>query len=126
LRGEAGQGLIEMAIILPMLLVLVVGVVEIANGLNAYITVVNSARDGARIAAKGNADDTAIQSLVTTEMDDLSNPSADVDVEYVVIDGVDAVKVTACHDHELILGVTLVMPDSYRMCSSTAMRLITN
>jgi Flp pilus assembly protein TadG len=124
MRGESGQGLVEMAILLPMLLVLVVGIVEIANGLNAYITVVNSARDGARIAAKGNADDAAIQSLVNTELEDLQSKSTDVDVKYVVIDGVDAVEVTACHDHELILGVTLVMPESYRMCSRTAMRLI--
>jgi hypothetical protein len=36
------------------------------------------------------------------------------------------VKVTACHDHSLILGITLVMPDDYRMCSSTSMRVLEN
>jgi Flp pilus assembly protein TadG len=126
MRGESGQGLVEMAILLPMLLVLIVGVVEIANGLNAYITVVSAARDGARIAAKGNADDVAIQNLVITEMENLRNANADVDVQYVTVDGVNAVKVTACHDHSLILGITLVMPDDYRMCSSTSMRVLEN
>ena len=116
----------EMAILLPLLLVLVVGVVEVASGINTYITVVNSARDGARLASKGAADDAAIRTLVVAETDRLRDPinaSSDVTIDRTTVDGVDAVKVTVCNDHTLLLGVPLVMADDFRMCSTTAMRV---
>jgi Flp pilus assembly protein TadG len=125
-RGESGQGLAEMAIVLPFFLVLIVGVVEVANGLNAYMTVVNSARDGARLASRGGASDAAVQNLVVQEtgrLRDAIDPNADVDVVYAKVDGVDAVKVTVCNDYTLLLGVPLVMDDNFRMCSTTAMRV---
>jgi Flp pilus assembly protein TadG len=125
-RGESGQGLVEMAILLPLLLVLVVGVVEVASGINTYITVVNSARDGARLASKGVANDDAIRTLIVNETDRLRDPvdpNADVTIDRTTVDGVDAVKVTVCNDHSLLLGVPLVMADQFRMCSTTAMRV---
>jgi Flp pilus assembly protein TadG len=117
-----------MAIVLPFFLVLVVGVIEVANGLNAYMTVVNSARDGARLASKGNASDDAVRNLVISETDRLRDDidASDIDVVYTTVDGVEAVKVTVCNEHTLLLGVPLVMDDNYRMCSTTAMRVYTN
>ncbi len=125
-RAESGQSLVEMAILLPVLLVLVVGVVEVANGINTYITIVNSARDGARLASKGAASDAAIKSLVIAETDRLRDPvqsNNDITVDRTLVDGVDAVKVTVCNDHTLLLGVPLIMQDNFRMCSTTAMRI---
>jgi Flp pilus assembly protein TadG len=125
-RAESGQSLVEMAILLPVLLVLVVGVVEVANGINTYITIVNSARDGARLASKGAANDAAIKSLVMAETDRLRDPlnsNGDITVNRTLVDGVDAVKVTVCNDHTLLLGVPLIMQDNFRMCSTTAMRV---
>jgi Flp pilus assembly protein TadG len=127
-RRERGQSLAEMAIVLPFFLVLIVGVIEVANGLNAYMTVVNSARDGARLASKGNASDDAVRNLVISETDRLRDDidASDIDVVYTTVDGVEAVKVTVCNEHTLLLGVPLVMDDNYRMCSTTAMRVYTN
>jgi hypothetical protein len=125
---ERGQSLAEIAMLLPFFLLLIVGIIEIANGLNAYMTVVNTARDGARLASKGAASDDAVRSLVVSEggrlRDDID--SEDVEVVYTKVDGVDAVKVTVCNDHSLLLGIPLLMEDSYRMCSTTAMRVYTN
>jgi len=50
---EGGQGLVEMALILPFLLVLVIGIVELGIALNRQLTVVNAAREGARFGATG-------------------------------------------------------------------------
>jgi hypothetical protein len=36
--------------------------------------------------------------------------------------GYETVRVTVCHDYTPLLNVPLVMPDGFRMCSSTAMR----
>lgn len=53
LERERGQSLVEMALILPFLLVLVVGIVEAGVALNRQLTVVNAAREGARFGAFG-------------------------------------------------------------------------
>jgi Flp pilus assembly protein TadG len=55
-RGERGQSLVELALTLPVLLLLLVGVVEVGNGLNAYLTVVDAAREGARYGITGRVD----------------------------------------------------------------------
>lgn len=50
---EKGQGLVETALILPFLLILVVGLVELGVALQRQIVVVNAAREGARFGATG-------------------------------------------------------------------------
>jgi Flp pilus assembly protein TadG len=50
-RGTRGATLLEFAIILPLFLLLVTGILEFARAFNIYQVVVNSARVGARITA---------------------------------------------------------------------------
>lgn len=52
-RAETGQGLVELAIILPVLLILLIGLVEMGYALRDYLIVVNSCREGCRFAARG-------------------------------------------------------------------------
>ena len=114
----------ELALTLPVLLLLLVGLVEVGNALNAYMTVVDVARDGARLGSKGAASDDDIKNLVVTETDRLPNPlnpASDVTVERDVVPGRSSIRVRVCYDHSLILGVPLVTPDPLRMCSSTTM-----
>lgn len=58
LRGcEAGQALVEFALVVPLLLVLVIGVFEFGRAWNAYQVITDAAREGARNAVV--TDDTA-------------------------------------------------------------------
>ena len=50
-RGERGQDLIELALVLPLVLVIVMGIVDLGRAFNTYMVVVNAAREGARTAA---------------------------------------------------------------------------
>lgn len=50
-RGDRGAQLLELALVLPMLLVLVAGVVDFANAWNLRQILANAARDGARLGA---------------------------------------------------------------------------
>ncbi len=52
-RGEKGQTLVEFALVLPILLLLVIGMLEFARVLNAWLIVSNGAREGARYATVG-------------------------------------------------------------------------
>jgi hypothetical protein len=53
---KRGQGLVEMAVALPVLLMLLIGVVEIGFALRSYLVVVNATREAARFASRGQFD----------------------------------------------------------------------
>ena len=122
-RGEIGQSLVELGMMLPLILILVIGVIEVNSALNAYITVVNSARDGARLGSKGAATDAEIRTLVRKDLERLPQPTldADITITHPTVNSVAAIKVKSCYDHETILQVDLLMPDTFRICSDTTM-----
>jgi Flp pilus assembly protein TadG len=121
--GELGQSAAELGMMMPLILILIIGVIEVNNALNAYITVVNSARDGARLGSKGAADETAIQALVIKDLERLpeTTPLSNITVTYPTVSGVNAVKVEACYDHATILQVPLLIPSTFTICSQTTM-----
>lgn len=122
-RREHGQGTAELAMMLPLILVLIVGVIEMSAAFNTYVSVVSAARDGARLGSKGAATTPQIQALVVKDLGRLRNPtpSSNVTVTYPVVSGVNAVKVRACYDHTTLLQVPLILPNSYHVCSETTM-----
>jgi Flp pilus assembly protein TadG len=54
LGDERGQAMVEFALIAPVLLLLVIGVVEFGRAWNAYQVVTDAAREGARVAVVNN------------------------------------------------------------------------
>ena len=67
-RGEDGQATVEFAIILPLLLILVTGIIQFGLLFNKYITLTDAARNGARTLAVGrglsNPCDPAVSQMV--------------------------------------------------------------
>lgn len=55
-KGEQGQAMVEMALVLPLLLLLLFGIIEMGRVGYAYITVSNAARSAARVASTGGMD----------------------------------------------------------------------
>jgi Flp pilus assembly protein TadG len=53
-RREEAQSLAEFALILPIFLILVFGIIDFGMGLRAYITVAQATREGARYGVVGN------------------------------------------------------------------------
>jgi hypothetical protein len=53
LRRTEGQSLVELALILPLLLLMFAGLVEVGAALRNYLVVVNANREGTRFAARG-------------------------------------------------------------------------
>jgi Flp pilus assembly protein TadG len=54
-RGERGQAIVEVALILPLLVFLIVGTIEFSLLLNARNTVSFASRDGSMLAAEGGS-----------------------------------------------------------------------
>ncbi len=55
-KTERGQALVEMALVLPILIMLIFGIVEFGRILNTYMTVTELSREGARKGAVGGTD----------------------------------------------------------------------
>ena len=49
--GEKGQSMVEFVLVLPIFLLLLFAIVDFGMGLHAWITVTNSAREGARFGS---------------------------------------------------------------------------
>jgi Flp pilus assembly protein TadG len=127
-EGEKGQALAEFALIIPVLLILLVGVFEIGYGLNSYLTVVDAARDGARLGAKGSASDADIRALIVRETERLKDgvAASDVTIARDNTPGDSSIEVKVCYDHSLIMGVPIIIPDPLQMCSTTSMPTVQN
>lgn len=76
-NNRRGQSLVEFALILPLLLFLVMGIIQFGFILSGYVTVSNAAREGARVGIIEKTD-ASIISKVNEAFDSspyLSNPS---------------------------------------------------
>jgi hypothetical protein len=82
-RRKSGQGLVEMAIMTPLLLIMFIGVLEVGWALRGYMIILNASREAARFAARGRyidyaASTSVIQSgyltVITHTLDTLGYP----------------------------------------------------
>ncbi|GAB6174609.1 hypothetical protein JCM15765_40870 [Paradesulfitobacterium aromaticivorans] len=63
LKHENGQAALELALVIPLLLLLIFAVTEMGRVGYAYITVNNAARAGARVASVGGNDQDILTSI---------------------------------------------------------------
>jgi Flp pilus assembly protein TadG len=54
-RSQRGQSLAEFALVVPVFLILLFGVVDFSLGLKAWLTVTNASREGARVLVLGQS-----------------------------------------------------------------------
>lgn len=85
-RRDEGQSLVEMALILPILLALLVGIFEFGRSWNIYQVVTNAAREGARKAVIPTSSTAQVDSVVDAY---LVTAALDPDLADVSIDGVE-------------------------------------
>jgi len=57
IKSEKGASAVEFALILPILIILVFGIVQFGIAFNNYIALTHAAREGARLAAVGCCED---------------------------------------------------------------------
>jgi Flp pilus assembly protein TadG len=111
----AGQGLVEFALTLPLLILLMVGILDLGRIYFAYMSIVNASREGARTAAAypneppaGSCTSRIIaraQGEVDANIVQLS-PS-NISCYWSARNQGDPVKVTVTYNFQLILGIVL-------------------
>ncbi len=65
-QKERGQSIVELALMLPILVLLVVGLVESGYAMRNYLLVMASNREGVRFAARGRFTDDAVARQIVT------------------------------------------------------------
>ena len=120
--GERGQTLVEAALVLPVLLLLLAGVVDLGRGYQHYIVIADAARAGARYGSRLPNDQSGIVAAVREQAMEGGLPAESVSVS---VEGLGAptgqpIQVTATYTFSTILGGVLG-PPTLTVSSSTQM-----
>jgi Flp pilus assembly protein TadG len=106
---EKGQSIVEMAFLLPVLLLLLVAVVDAARAFDALIVLTNAVREGARFATiEPEPTESQIKQLVVVDVvgsgTNISHMSDFTTSDVSVVMGSSAVTVTVSYDFDLWFG----------------------
>ena len=119
---HAGQELVEFAIILPLLLIIAFGVLDLGRAFHAVITITNVAREGARYGVDFNWKDPGLTNPLATGYSelidvafleaedahlDLDNLNVSAECSNIILGKCQSdsqLKVTATYDFELVLN----------------------
>jgi Flp pilus assembly protein TadG len=128
-QGQAGQSLAEFALILPLLLLLLVGTIDLGLGFKTYIGLTNVAREGARwVSIQPN--DLNCVTARTRIADEAGRIGLDASSSYTVTfssgtcsySAGEQVTVTVEHEYELISGSLIgLSKDSILLRASVTM-----
>jgi len=115
-KNDEGQSLVEFALVLPVLLFIILGMIEFGWILNAEISMTSAAREGARIAIVTRINpDGKVQEAVENALEETG--IYDVKGEYVklpfdTINNINNVVVTASGTIDPIVGLFLKGPQT--------------
>lgn len=103
--SDRGAAAVEFALVLPLLLLLIFGLIDFGRALNEQIVLTQAAREGARVAALGGTD--AVGRTRTA-----ASPLSDVDVTVRACPAVpgqaDDAQVVARHDFDFITPIGMI------------------
>lgn len=123
--NKKGQSMVEMALILPIIIILFMGMVEFSRIFGSYLLVTHASREGARLAAIGKTD-AEIQANVISKVNilDVSN------LQVILIPGdgarISGEDVRVCVKYKLEIYAPLItsfIPNPYEMEANTYMRV---
>ncbi len=125
IKSTKGQALVEMAFVLPILLLILMGIVEFGRIINSYLVITNAVREGARYAAIHSTDEQinlVISDLTSTlnqsELNIVITPS-----ETNRITGSSAV-IRIDYDIDIFTPIiSNIVPDPFRVTAQTVMRV---
>lgn len=124
-KNNRGQALVETALVLPIILLILLGIIDFGLMFNNYLMLGNASREGARTAAVG-ASDSEITSLV-------ANVAATLDVSKITVTITpsqayrkkgDEVVVTVDYDYNMITPIiSSIVPGPLHLSSRSVMRI---
>lgn len=113
-RKQNGQSLAELAIVLPLLLMLLLGIFDIGNGFSTYIALSNASREGARWVSIHPADKNGAVARVYAEAGSVGLGQDTVAVTFIpdqtTYNAGDSVTLQVAHSYPLLFGAITQLP----------------
>ena len=121
-RGQRGAAAAEMALVSMVLILMLAAIIDVGRAFNNYITITNSAREGARYGARFPSHSVGIVAAAKGEAADCGVPPDEINVSIAGLGGKggDTIAVTAQYNLPTILG-TIIGAPSLPMGSTTEM-----
>jgi Flp pilus assembly protein TadG len=114
LHNERGASLVELALVLPMLLFLILGVLDLARGYRTYTVLVNAAQSGAQSLAVRPTDLDGARALVVAEAGRAGLAANQITVTFIPAQSTytsgDMVTVRVVHPYTLLFGAVTGIP----------------
>lgn len=104
IKENKGQSFVEFALILPILLIIVMGIIEFGLMFNAYLTISNASREAARYGSLGGSD-IEITERVVLVASHLDETALSVTVTPASRSRGDMLSVLVSYDYELITPI---------------------
>lgn len=124
-QNRKGQALVEIALVLPILCLLLMGLVEFGRAFHAYLILSHASREGARAAALGQGD-WEVQALVVGSAATLDPNSLQVSITPAEGARTRGEGVTVRTVYQLPIMVPLIipmLPDPFPIQTATTMRM---
>jgi len=124
-RNYKGQSLIEMALILPVILLIIMAIVDFGLLFNSYMVINNAAREGARNAAIGSTD-VKVSGIVeeVTGMLDQSRLTFTVTPSEALRKKGDEITVTVTYQNQLITPIiSAIVSNPVQITAKAVMRM---
>jgi Flp pilus assembly protein TadG len=123
IKSERGQAIVETALIMPLLLMMLMGMVEMGRLSNAYLAVTHAARHGARYGAVGGSNSEIIDKVKYAAVPlNVDNLSVTISPETNRLTGND-LSITVAYPIELIIPVFSGLVNPVNVKSTVIMRV---
>lgn len=119
-HGERGQSLVEMAMVMPLLLLLALGTADLGLAFRTYIALTNAAREGARWISTHPENPSAAMARISAEAGRIGlSPNATDDKRITVVfepnkssyGAGEVVTILIAHDYPLLFGAVTAIPE---------------
>lgn len=97
--SQRGQSLVEFTLLLPVLMVLLLGLLDVGRLYYAYVAVTDAASEGANYGARNPSDTTEIKARASMATEGLVEVSPD---DVTITSSSDLITVTVTYDHSLL------------------------
>ncbi|MCX7745535.1 MAG: pilus assembly protein [Clostridia bacterium] len=125
LANKKGQSVVETALVLPIIILILVGIIDFGLMFNNYLVIANASREGARNAAVGSTD-MEVFSIIANMTSTLNNAKMKITIypSPSLRKKGEEIKVTVEYDNDLITPImSSIIPNPLHLKSETVMRI---
>lgn len=124
-KNEKGQSLVETALVLPIIILMLTGIIDFSLLLNNYLIICNASREGARNAAVGFSDAMIVSSIRNASSTlDQNKVSIAIHPAEALRKRGDHITVTVEYDYKLITPIIgVAVPDPFHLKAKAVMRM---